>query len=121
MLDLRHKNAVTRPLRRSRKDYTTFGFALEVYVSVEKLESLKSERQQIVDEFEKARQDVDVRVQEKLNAAGLGNLLREAQAELEQARVKAQSRVDFLTGQISMLEEVLGVSSSSDGGQVAQA
>lgn len=80
-------------------------------MSVEKLDGLKSEREQVVSEFEKARQEIDAKVQEKLAEAGLGDLLRNAQAELEGHRQKAQSRVDFLTGQISMLEEVLGVKS----------
>ena len=88
-------------------------------MSLDKLESLKSERDQVVAEFEKARQEVDARVQEKLSAAGLGSLLRDAQAEMEQHRQKAQSRVDFLTGQISMLEEMLGVKEPSE--SVAQA
>jgi len=88
-------------------------------MSHDKLESLKSERDQVVAEFEKAKKEIDDRVQEKLAAVGLGSLLREAQAELEGQRQKAQSRVDFLTGQISMLEEVLGVKTET--ADVAQA
>ena len=80
-------------------------------MSAEKLDSLKSERDEVVAEFEKARKEIDSKIQEKLAAAGLENLLRDAQAELEGYRQKAQSRVDYLTGQISMLEEVLGVKS----------
>ncbi len=82
-------------------------------MSIEKLDSLKSERDEVVTEFEKARKEIDAKIQEKLAAAGLENLLRDAQVELEGHRQKAQSRVDYLTGQISMLEEVLGVKSES--------
>ena len=78
-------------------------------MSQEKLDALKSEREQVVSQFEKTRQSIDEKVMQKLDEAGLGNVLRDARAELEQTRVQAQSRVDFLTGQISMLEEVLGV------------
>jgi polyhydroxyalkanoate synthesis regulator phasin len=81
-------------------------------VSHEKLDRLTAERDEVVAEFEKARQEIDAKVQEKLAEAGLSDLLRNAQAELEGHRQKAQSRVDFLTGQISMLEEVLGVKSA---------
>lgn len=88
-------------------------------MSQEKLDSLKSEREQVVAQFEKTRQSIDEKVMTKLDEAGCGHVLRDARIELEQARVQAQSRVDFLTGQISMLEEVLGVSQEES--QVAQA
>jgi ribosome-binding protein aMBF1 (putative translation factor) len=77
-------------------------------MSQEKLASLKSERDQVVAEFEKARVAVDARLQEKFEEVGIIGFVRNIQGELEQVRVKAQSRVDFLTGQISMLEDVLG-------------
>jgi hypothetical protein len=71
-----------------------------------KIEQLKSERDQVVAEFEAFRKERADAINAKIEEAGLSGFIRQANAEIEAERQKGQSRVDFLTGQITVLEEL---------------
>lgn len=75
-------------------------------MSAEKIRVLIEERDRVPEEFERIKAEVNADVNAKLASVGLPNLIQDAHMLLVEHQRKLQSRIDFLNGQISALEEV---------------